>query len=280
MRPPASATVRARGARPVGRTEGRVVGVVCLEHIGPRRTWSVDEISFAGALGDQVALALAADDRHRLEREGENLRLQLLHVQKLESLGLMAGGVAHDFNNLLTVMTANLTFLQGRLGSADLEIAAAISDTLAAAQRSVGLTRQLLAYAGQGRVAVVPCDVNREISGLESLLGAAFSKRVTLALGGALPAVDADATQLQQLVMNLALNAAEAIGAASGTVTLSTSSRRFEAAKVEGTHFDYGLAPGEAVCIEVSDDAPGMSAAVLGRVFDPFFSTKGAGRGL
>ena len=264
------------------RIEGRVAGVVCLEHIGPKRTWTVDEISFAGALADQIALALAAEERRCLSAEAEKLRHGLLHAQKLESLGLMAGGIAHDFNNLLTVITANLTFVDGRLTGDVPEVREAVSDALAAAGRSAGLTRQLLAYAGKGHVAVAPCDVNREVVELARMLHASVPKNVTVALelGEDLPAIEGDATQLQQLVMNLALNAAEAMGTSQGCVTIRTRTCELAGAPQSGRYFDYGLEGGQVMALEVIDDGPGMSEEVLSRVFDPFFSTKGSGRGL
>src|SRR5262249_21337703 len=86
------------------REEGRVIGVVCQEHVGPRRTWTQDEVAFAGAIADQVALLMTAEDRRRLQEERERVRVQLLAMQRLEGLGVLAGSMAQEFSNLLIVI--------------------------------------------------------------------------------------------------------------------------------------------------------------------------------
>ncbi len=201
-----------------------------------------------------------------------------VQTQKLESLGLLAGGIAHDFNNLLTVIS-------GSLSLADIQLAAGkpVHETLSMASmavtRSATLTRQLLAYAGRSKVAQTPIDLNRLVDTMGELLNVSVSRKVKFErlLAPGLPAVMADDGQLQQVVMNLITNAAEAIGEGDGTVTLRTEFIELTAPPADV----LGPCPlGRVVRLMVSDTGKGMSAEVRARLFDPFFTTKGAGRGL
>ncbi len=227
--------------------------------------------------GTRITLALVTDitDRERLEQ-------QVRQTQKLESLGVLAGGVAHDFNNLLT----------GIMGNASLALEAApawdpnrgtLEAIIRACESAAHLTRQLLAYAGKGQFAAGPVDLSAVAADLAGLLRRSISKlvRIELNLASGLPAVEADTGQMNQLVMNLILNAAEAIGDDSeGTVQVRTGMQELHAGS-EWTGYDgRPLAPGTYVCLEVTDDGCGMDAQTQARIFDPFFTTKFMGRGL
>jgi two-component system cell cycle sensor histidine kinase/response regulator CckA len=213
----------------------------------------------------------------------EQLQLQLLQAQKLESLGVMAGGIAHDFNNLLTGVIGNGHLLRLEL---DLEsehpAQASLSALLGAATRASALIQQLLAYSGQGSISRTRLDLSVEVQGMSELLDSLTSKKVALRLdlGVGLPTVLADASQVQQVVMNLVLNGAEACGEVNGTVWIRTG-REF--VDPLGPAAAWVVAPSEGgacVWIEIEDTGCGLDANQLRRVFDPFYTTKKSGHGL
>src|SRR5262249_21382052 len=153
---------------------------------------------------------------------------QLRQTQRLESLGVLAGGIAHDFNNLLVGVLGNASLAVDVLGPAT-AARKMLEDVIASSERAAGLTRQLLAYAGKEQLAAEPIEVAGFVSELTGLLRASISKNVYLRLDldDSLPCVDADRTQLQQVMMNLVINAAEAIPEGTpGTVTISAAVRK------------------------------------------------------
>jgi signal transduction histidine kinase/CheY-like chemotaxis protein len=263
------------------REDGRVSGVVCHEHQGPARTWTPDEVSFGGALADQVSLVMAAAAKRKLEDEREALRDQFLHAQKLDSVGLLAGGVAHDFNNLLGVILTNTWFVRSELGDAH-PACEALDDVISATERAARLARQLLTYAGRGTSTFEPVELAAQVREIGNLVKSTIPKTVSLTIQAepSLPLIEADLGQLQQVLMNLMLNAGEAIGAAGGKLEVSVAMGKLEKADLPRLVFADGVRPGPAVRVQVSDTGPGMSHETLSRIFDPFFSTKGTGRGL
>jgi PAS domain S-box-containing protein len=215
----------------------------------------------------------------RLEAERRALEDRVQRAQRLDSLGVLAGGIAHDFNNLLTGILGNAEYLRDRLtGGDDLEAVRAI---VAAAQRAAGLTRQMLAYAGQRdlarREAVDVGDLVRE---LRTLLDASLSKKAELELAiepGSV--VLGDRATLVQVFMNLLTNASDALGERPGRISVharpvSEVDARWDAAQ------GASVRPGRWVLVEVRDTGVGMDEATRGRVFEPFFSTKEKGQGL
>jgi two-component system cell cycle sensor histidine kinase/response regulator CckA len=202
-------------------------------------------------------------------------------AQKLESLGVLAGGIAHDFNNLLTAILghANLALM-------DLAPEAPARDSLReiekASARSAELCRQMLAYAGKGRFVVEAINLSRLIEELAHLLNVSISKKVLLRcqLAEELPTIDADPAQMRQVVMNLVINAAEAIGDVEGVIALSTGVMQCDEVYLRGGGLIEPPAPGRYVYLEVTDTGCGMDAETQARIFDPFFTTKFAGRGL
>ncbi|HWQ12270.1 MAG TPA: response regulator [Roseiflexaceae bacterium] len=201
--------------------------------------------------------------------------------QKLESLGVLAGGIAHDFNNLLTVIlgTASLAASDHPPGSPAAE---ALETIERAAQRAAELTRQMLAYAGKGRLFVELVDLNRLVREVTAPPALEAPANVTLRyeLAAQLPTLVADAAQVRRVVQQLIGNAIEAIGEARGDVTIRTSLRRVEGGEVAGVHLSADLPAGEYVALEVADTGSGMDDATRERVFEPFFSTRFTGRGL
>jgi two-component system cell cycle sensor histidine kinase/response regulator CckA len=226
-------------------------------------------------------LAIDITAQKRIETERIAIERKLLEGQKLESLGLLAGGIAHDFNNLLT----------GILGNASLvRLAIPLSETTDpqlraienAALRAAELCRQMLAYAGKGRFVVEPTALSALVEGMLPLLKISIGRgvRVHLALATDLPFVMADATQLRQIVMNLVINASDAIGDQSGEIFLTSGMVTADQSLLSSAVAGAELPPGEYVYFEVRDTGCGMSAETVKKIFDPFFSTKVSGRGL
>ncbi len=225
-------------------------------------------------LRDVTELRQSEETRRKFE---EKLR----ETQKLESLGLLAGGIAHDFNNLLVGILGNAGLALEEL-SATSPAREAVVDIETAARRAADLARQLLAYSGRGRFLVEPVDLVELVEEMVHLLHASIPKNVIIKLDFVYrPAViKADIVQIRQVVMNLVTNAAEAIGTRSGVITIATGAMNCDRAYLLKTFGAEDLDPGDYVYLEVSDTGCGMDEATMGRIFDPFFSTKFAGRGL
>jgi PAS domain S-box-containing protein len=222
------------------------------------------------------AVAIFADvtDHKEFERK-------LRYSQKLESLGLLAGGVAHDFNNLLMGILGNASMALETLPGAPTETREALEDVVRASERAADLTRQLLAYSGKGRFVIEPIDLTTVVREMVPLIRSSIPRKVTFAfdLADDLPATEADRGQIEQVVMNLIINAAEAIQDAAGTVTVTTSLRRVSESERNEFKADHELS-GLFLALSVRDTGIGMDAETLHRIFDPFFSTKFLGRGL
>lgn len=263
------------------RLGGGTIGVVCHEHVGPQRAWSRDEQVFAGSMADVVALALDSWKRKWAEDEQRELERKLLDAQRLESLGLLAGGIAHDFNNLLTAISGNLSLAQKALSPSS-PAWPYLQHVQVAATLASDLTRNLLAYAGQGTTTLDRLDVNGVVEAITKLLRVAVPRSVSVEcdLSRERLVIEADSGQFQQVLMNLIVNAAEAIGDAPGTITVSTGLVHPDAGYLASAFRLSELAPGPYVCLEVADSGRGMDEETASRVFDPFFSTKLSGRGL
>ncbi len=234
-----------------------------------------------GAARGFIELVENTTEAKRAEVEHRQLEQRILQAQKMESLGILAGGIAHDFNNLL----------MGILGNTDLALAKTAPESPVrpylksvdqAAQRAADLTNQMLAYSGRGRFVVEPINLSRVVEEIGHLLATVVSKRATLRyrLAPELPPVEADATQVRQVVMNLITNASDALGEREGTITATTGLAEVDGAYLGALLLGEGLSPGRYVFLEVSDTGAGMDTATLARIFDPFFTTKHTGRGL
>ena len=219
------------------------------------------------------------------EKMVEQVRLELerrlLHLQKLESMITLSGGIAHDFNNLLAVILGNLELALDK-PSPDSSTRARIEKAVQASERAAHLVRQMLAYTGQG--GFTPEIVNLGILLQENidLLIAAIPQTTNLNLPVKLdvPLILADASQLQQVVINLITNAAEALGETPGTITISTGTEFYTETDLLKSRIDEKPSPGRFVYLDVADTGCGMEEEALNRIFEPFFTTKFAGRGL
>ena len=250
---------------------------------GSWRLFTANGTPYVDAKGDFLYLGVGRDlsDQKRAEEERLSLERQLLHSQKLESLGVLAGGIAHDFNNIMTAIIGNADLALMRLNpeSPAMENVRKIEK---AAMQAAELSRQMLSYSGKGRFVVEPIDLNRLIEELLHMLDLSISKKSVLRLNLArpLPTVEADATQLRQVIMNLVINASEAIGEKSGVIAISTGSMECDRSYLQNVWFDEQIPAGLYVYIEVADTGCGMDRETLDRIFDPFFTTKFTGRGL
>jgi signal transduction histidine kinase len=202
----------------------------------------------------------------------EAVEAQLRQSQKLDALGQLAGGVAHDFNNLLAVIVASLKIEKNAGGYDEL-----IDSALASADNASGLIKRLLAFSRIQPLAPEPLDANLFVSGMSSMLtrtlGAEVKLETTLADG--LWTTKVDAAELQNAILNLAVNARDAMPEG-GRLTIATGNRHIDAAEAEET---VDLRPGDYVVVSVSDTGAGMTPDVAARAFDPFYTTKPVGKG-
>jgi PAS domain S-box-containing protein len=253
--------------------------VVAILGVGNKQVdYSQDDVAvvmeLASMLMDLVARKQAEESQHQLE-------LQLLHAQKLESLGVLAGGIAHDFNNILAGIRgyADLVLTELPPGTPAYQ---RVEEICTATRRAADLTRQILTYAGKGHFHPEPLDLSQVVEDMRRMLEVAVSKKATLSfnLAADLPATQADVSQIRQVLMNLVANAAEALGESPGLVSITTCALRLENDLPVASMFGNRLPQGEYVVMEVADTGVGMDEATQRKVFDPFYSTKFAGRGL
>ena len=222
----------------------------------------------------EAALRDAEEQRQQLERK-------MLESQKLESLGVLAGGIAHDFNNLLAVIVGHIGLIEMDTPPAS-PTSESVQQIGVAARRAAELTHQMLAYTGKSQLHMQQIDVNELVAEMGDLLTASLPKhiRYQYALMPHLPAVVGDATQLRQVVMNLLVNAAEAVGDSLGMVSVRTEFI-FVDEMLLATAMPGSVAqPGMYICLTVEDTGCGMEETTLAKIFEPFFSTKFTGRGL
>lgn len=209
--------------------------------------------------------------------EKRAMQEQLHQSQKMEAIGQLTGGVAHDFNNLLTVILGNLEAIGRKAPAEDAWLRRAVDQATRGAQRAATLTQQLLAFARRQPLNPKPTDVNRLVAGMSDLIRRTLSEDISIetVLGGGLWWVDVDPHQLESALLNLAVNARDAMPAG-GKLTIETAN----------THLDEAyaarfaeIAPGQYVVICVTDTGTGMTGEVMARAFDPFFTTKPLGEG-
>lgn len=236
------------------------------------------------AEGDILRLIGTVQDiteRKRAEAERWFLERQMQHTQKLESLGILAGGIAHDFNNLLTSILgySDLARLELPPESATKNY---IDEVVKGARRAAELTQQMLAYSGKGRFVVQPVNLSMLVEEMTRLLEVSISKKCVLnyQFSADLPSFEADAVQIRQIVMNLVINASEAIGDRNGVISISTGGMFCDREYLGEMYLNENLPEGQYVYLEVSDTGCGMSEEMRMKIFDPFFTTKFMGRGL
>ena len=220
-------------------------------------------------------------ERKQAEAERFEMERRLQHAQRLESLGVLAGGLAHDFNNLLQIIVGNASSAMlentgkpttlGYLESIDVAV-----------KRGSALTKQMLAYVGKGKFVVESVDLSKVVREIGQLVQFSVSKKTKICfeLTPDIPAIQADASQMNQVIMNLIINASEALGDQLGEVYVRTGTVELDQAKSEELFPLSPLPEGKYVTFEVRDTGCGMDEEMKARIFDPFFSTKFTGRGL
>lgn len=220
-------------------------------------------------------------ENKRMQLEQKRLEKQLQFTQKLESLGVLAGGIAHDFNNILVAILGNAELALVELPSHS-TVRPFLKDVVKASRRAGELCRQLLAYSGKGRFVIERMHLQDVIEDMTNMLEVSIAKNAVLRFRFAddVPPVEADATQLRQIIMNLVINASEAIESRSGIISISTGAMDCTADYLHTTFINENLSPGVYSYIEVSDTGVGMDKQTCEKLFEPFFTTKFSGRGL
>ena len=227
-----------------------------------------------------VAVGRDVTEQRRAEEERRRMDQHMQEVQRLDSLGVLAGGLAHDFNNMLAVIRGNTELVRRELAS-DGTPEPKLQRIEAAARHAAGLTAQMLMYAGEGAVSLRPLDLSRVVLDMRDLLRAVSAKcTLETDLAEELPAIDGDATRLRQVLINLVTNAAQAQGEAGGWVRVCTGTLYADASMLSGSHGAVQPEPGPHVFLEVSDSGPGIDAETGSRIFEPFFTSRRDGRGL
>jgi two-component system, cell cycle sensor histidine kinase and response regulator CckA len=242
---------------------GEVVGVVRHEHVGSSREWTSHDRHFAGSVADLVAILLEQATRLDVEAALSAQRERLVKAEKMEALSRMSAGVAHDFNNVLTAILLRVESLRLER-PADADLSAALGEVLEAGERGARLVQQLLTFAKAKTPIPRPVDVSRTMRDMEPMLTTLTQGRAGLRLEAlASPAlVSVDPSQLEQIILNLVVNARDATHVKSADVLVRLT--------LESEH----------VCLAVVDHGAGMDAATQAQVFEPFFTTKEHGSGL
>ena len=221
------------------------------------------------------------DEKRAAEKEHRKLEAQVQYSQRLESMGVLAGGVAHKFNNLLTSIMGYATMAGMELPKGS-RAQDHLEQVLSAAKSAADLTQQMLAYSGRGKFVLEALDVSQMVERTARLLESMVSKKaaLTLDLAPGLPRIEADAGQVRQVLINLATNANDALGDRSGRIAIRTGMFWAEDGDLPSLQSGYIMPAGAYVYLEVADTGCGMDAETLAKIFDPFFTTKFTGRGL
>ncbi len=257
----------------------RVTGMLCGDNLLSGRTITERDCELV-ALYAAIIGHLAS--RLKIDEERARLQAQVQDARKLESLRILAGGVAHDFNNILMAIIGNAELALSRM-EPDSPLRHFVDEIEAAASRAAVLSRQMLTYSGHAALKVEPIDLSLLVQRMSLVLRSSVSSRAALhyELGGSPCAVLGDASQLEQVLVSLAVNASDALGDTPGIITIRTGVLEADEDDLAQAHaMDRHLRPGAYAFLEVSDTGCGMDPEVQSRIFEPFFSTKFAGRGL
>ncbi len=221
-------------------------------------------------------------ERIEAEQERRKLQAQMEHNQRLESLGVLAGGIAHDFNNILAAIMGNAAMASLELDNRPKSASKYIESIMLSSEKAAELCRQMLAYSGKGSFDVRPINLTTLVEETHRLLEISIPKNVSLKLDldKALPSIEADGAQMQQIVMNLVINASDAIAEKLGTIRVQTGVMQVDNAYLTSTYLDDDLAEGDYVYLDVADTGCGMDRQTQAGIFEPFFTTKPTGRGL
>ena len=234
----------------------------------------ISDDAWSGGRPARLVLALDVTDKERAQEDLRGAEAQLRQAQKMEAVGRLAGGIAHDFNNVLTVVKSFSEFLLEDLEEADPR-RADVQEIAKAADRAAGMTRRLLAFSRRQVLQPRPLDLNGVIGGMERMLQRLIGDdvRILTSLDGALLQVQADPGSIEQVILNLVVNARDAMPNG-GTLSIETHNARLD--RPDAT---WAIQPGPYAMLSIRDTGHGMDAATQARIFEPFFTTKGMGEG-
>ncbi len=254
-----------------------VVIISCRETDGSYRHLET-RISRMDACLALVVLRDVTKEWHERESR-EQVEDRLAKIKKMESLGNLAAGIAHDFNNILAIIQNTVDFAWDQHSPEAVEAAGTIRQ---ATNKGAALTHELMTYAGQARLAFIHAEPNTLILDLEKLMGGVIASNVALEfkLSPGLPFVDVDPHQFWKVIINLLKNASESMNGASGNVRISTYPYELTQENIEAFFSTHELSSGNGVVFQIDDSGSGISSEDIGRLFEPFFSTKAVGRGL
>ncbi len=246
--------------------------------------WCLYSASFVNAKDPSQGIIVAIEDIQAQKdawRREQELQEKMQHAQKLESLGVLAGGIAHDFNNLLMGIMGNTELCLMKLAP-DSPLRTYIERVRRASKKAADLTAQMLAYSGKGHFIIEAVNLSNVVREMSELLDSVISKKARLVfrLADELPSVKGDVSQMRQVVMNLLVNASEALEDRPGDIVVSTGVMEVDSYYLQKVYFDHDAPPGKYVWLEVSDTGSGMDSQTVARIFEPFFTTKFSGRGL
>ena len=255
------------------RTPSRIIGVLVVQHYEEEDAYDERDLEFLTSVGSQIALAI---ERKRAETNLREAEDRLRQSQKMESIGNLAGGIAHDFNNLMTAVTG-YSELALRSAKLDESLRFKVEEIKKAGERAASLTRQLLAFSRKQMLQPKVLDLNTVVTGMGKMLALVISEDIDLrfSLDDSLGQIKADPGQIEQVLLNLAVNARDAMPAG-GALTIKTENVHLNG-KLTQSHFV--TEPGHYVMMSVSDTGCGMDAETRSHIFEPFFTTKEVGKG-
>ncbi|HRX87179.1 MAG TPA: PAS domain S-box protein, partial [Phycisphaerae bacterium] len=257
------------------------------EHLGHRKNGTTFPVEFAlrplvTPTGPQVLCTIVDITQRKLnEQERDQLAARLRRSEKMEAVGQLAGGVAHDFNNILTAILGNADLARGLINRPEQVDHAALADYLQQIEKSAtsaaDLTRQLLAFGSRQAAQPRPLNLNDRVAGMQKMLRRLIPENIQLEYPESpdLPAIMADPSQIEQILVNLVVNARDAMPDG-GTILIETTTATIDES---ATHLDPDVEPGNYVLLTVSDTGTGMDEATQARLFEPFFTTKQRGQG-
>ncbi len=263
------------------RATGKSHGYEYPLQMGDREMWFVAVLDLHLDQESVVATIRDITEHRRDEEERLKLEKKVQQAQKLESLGVLAGGIAHDFNNMLVGILGNAELALMDL-SPESPVRKSIYDITVASKRAADLAQQMLAYSGKGKFVILNLDLQPLVEEITHLLRTSLSKKAIVKFDFAsdVPSIEADATQIRQIIMNLLINASEAIGDRSGVISIRTGAQECDRSYLDESSLDRDLPEGVYSYLEVVDTGCGMDRETVALIFDPFFTTKFTGRGL